>query len=80
MLKALEKLDPKLLPAAFQTRFGDASHWCCSNMQPVNTEQRTRVDHAIHTVSYILFHQFSAESMRILDLYLFENIIHKGCY
>lgn len=27
------------------------SHWCCTNDQPVNTIQRTKIDKDVHTVA-----------------------------
>jgi hypothetical protein len=49
-MEAIATIDSSKLPAIFQAR-RDNSHWCCSNEQPIQTEQKTKVVQGIHTVA-----------------------------
>ena len=50
-ISALAKLDPAKVPSFLFSKAGEASHWCCTNDQPVNIVQRTRVEKEIHIVA-----------------------------
>jgi len=49
-MEALANIDINKLPAVFLARKDD-SHWCCANKQPIQIEQRTKVEQAIHSVA-----------------------------
>lgn len=44
-------LDFEKLPVSLQNKAGESSHWCCTNEQPVQLVQRTKVVSDIHTVA-----------------------------
>ena len=47
----MANLDPAKLPASLSHKAGEAEHWCCTNDQPVQIVQRTRIVSDIHTVA-----------------------------
>ncbi|CAF0818064.1 unnamed protein product [Brachionus calyciflorus] len=50
-LKALAELESSKLPTSLIPKAGDAYHWCCTNEQPVQIVQRTKIVSDIHTVA-----------------------------
>jgi hypothetical protein len=47
----LQDLDPALIQKSIKRRAGDATHWCCTNDQPAQMVQRTKVEKEIHNVA-----------------------------
>ena len=51
-LEILSKVDLSQLPEQFKAlKVGDNSHWCCTNDQPVQLVQRTKIEKEIHIVA-----------------------------
>ncbi len=44
-------MDPAKLPQELKSKAGDSGHWCCTNEQPVQLVQRTRIEKEIHVVA-----------------------------